>query len=131
MRVARNGDHYALITSQVFVAVQTARSNAEARAKVEDDAQLLGEIARKADDDAARRLYRKYRMELFRYGVHVLHDQGLAEEMVQETLHHVLPAGQQLRRQPGPRTSLAVHDRPLDGPRHRPPPLVPALAAGR
>ena len=85
MRVARNGDHYALITSQVFVAVQTARSNAEARAKVEDDAQLLGEIARKADDDAARRLYRKYRMELFRYGVHVLHDQGLAEEMVQET----------------------------------------------
>ena len=38
-----------------------------------------------SDDDAARRLYRKYRMELFRFGVHVLHDQGLAEEMVQET----------------------------------------------
>jgi RNA polymerase sigma-70 factor (ECF subfamily) len=47
---------------------------------------LIAEIAARNDDDAARRLYRKYRMELFRFGVHVLHDQGLAEEMVQETL---------------------------------------------
>jgi RNA polymerase sigma-70 factor, ECF subfamily len=46
---------------------------------------LIAKIATKKDDDAARRLYRKYRMELFRFGVHVLHDQGLAEEMVQET----------------------------------------------
>ena len=46
---------------------------------------LIAKIAAKNDDDAARRLYRKYRMELFRFGVHVLHDQGLAEEMVQET----------------------------------------------
>ncbi len=46
---------------------------------------LIANIAAKGDDDAARRLYRKYRMELFRFGVHVLHDQGLAEEMVQET----------------------------------------------
>ena len=30
---------------------------------------------------AARRLYRKYRMELFRFGVHVLNDHGLAEEI--------------------------------------------------
>jgi hypothetical protein len=44
----------------------------------------VGLIA-KNDDDAARRLYRKYRMELFRFGFHVLHDQGLADEMVQET----------------------------------------------
>ena len=42
-------------------------------------------IAAKNDDDAVRRLYRKYHMELFRFGFHVLHDQGLAEEMVQET----------------------------------------------
>ena len=47
---------------------------------------LIAKIAARNDDDAARRLYRKYRMELFRFGVHVLHDQGLAEEMVQETL---------------------------------------------
>ena len=46
---------------------------------------LIAKIAARNDDDAARRLYRKYRMELFRFGVHVLHDQGLAEEMVQET----------------------------------------------
>ena len=46
---------------------------------------LIGKIAARNDDDAARRLYRKYRMELFRFGVHVLREQGLAEEMVQET----------------------------------------------
>jgi len=46
---------------------------------------LIAKIAARNDDDAARRLYRKYRLELFRFGVHVLHDQGLAEEMVQET----------------------------------------------
>ena len=46
---------------------------------------LIAKIAAANDDDAARRLYRKYRMELFRFGFHVLHDQGLAEEMVQET----------------------------------------------
>jgi len=46
---------------------------------------LIANIAARNDDDAARRLYRKYRMELFRFGVHVLHDEGLAEEMVQET----------------------------------------------
>ena len=46
---------------------------------------LIAKIAARNDDDAARRVYRKYRMELFRFGVHVLRDQGLAEEMVQET----------------------------------------------
>jgi RNA polymerase sigma-70 factor, ECF subfamily len=46
---------------------------------------LIARIATRNDDDAARRLYRKYRMELFRFGVHVLRERGLAEEMVQET----------------------------------------------
>jgi RNA polymerase sigma-70 factor, ECF subfamily len=46
---------------------------------------LIADLAARRDEEAARRLYRKYRMELFRFGVHVLHDQGLAEEMVQET----------------------------------------------
>jgi RNA polymerase sigma-70 factor, ECF subfamily len=50
---------------------------------------LLAQVAFRKDNDAARRLYRKYRMELFRFGVHVLHDEGLAEEMVQETLMKV------------------------------------------
>lgn len=46
---------------------------------------LIGKIAAVSDEDAARRLYRKYQMELFRFGFHVLGNQGLAEEMVQET----------------------------------------------
>jgi len=46
---------------------------------------LIADLAAKKDEEAARRLYRKYRMELFRFGAHVLRDQGLAEEMVQET----------------------------------------------
>jgi len=46
---------------------------------------LIAKIAAVSDDGAARRLYRKYRMELFRFGFHVLGNQGLAEEMVQET----------------------------------------------
>ena len=46
---------------------------------------LIARIATRNDDDAARRLYRKYRMELFRFGVHVLRERGLAEEMVQAT----------------------------------------------
>ena len=46
---------------------------------------LIADLAARKDEDAARRLYRKYRMELLRFGVHVLHDQELAEEMVQET----------------------------------------------
>jgi RNA polymerase sigma-70 factor (ECF subfamily) len=47
---------------------------------------LIARIASRDDsEDAARRLYRKYSRELFRFGVHVLGDQGLAEEMVQET----------------------------------------------
>src|ERR1017187_8014459 len=46
---------------------------------------LIANVAAANADEAARRLYRKYRMELFRFGFHVLHDQGLAEEMVQET----------------------------------------------
>jgi RNA polymerase sigma-70 factor, ECF subfamily len=46
---------------------------------------LIAKIAARNDDDAARRLYRKYRVELFRFGVHVLRERGLAEEMVQQT----------------------------------------------
>ena len=60
---------------------------------------LIAKIAARNDDDAARRLYRKYRMELFRFGVHVLHDQGLAEEMVQETFIKFCRQAGQLRRQ--------------------------------
>jgi RNA polymerase sigma-70 factor (ECF subfamily) len=46
---------------------------------------LIAKIAAVGDEDAARRLYLKYKMELFRFGFHVLRNRGLAEEMVQET----------------------------------------------
>ena len=46
---------------------------------------LIAKFAAVSDEDAARRLYRKYQMELLRFGFHVLRDHGLAEEMVQET----------------------------------------------
>ena len=46
---------------------------------------LIARLAAVRDEDAARRLYLKYKMELFRFGFHVLGNQGLAEEMVQET----------------------------------------------
>ena len=46
---------------------------------------LIAQNAARNDAEAARRLYRKYHKELLRFGVHVLHDHGLAEEMVQET----------------------------------------------
>jgi RNA polymerase sigma factor (sigma-70 family) len=45
---------------------------------------LVAGIAAGNDEDAARRLYRKYHDELFRYGVYWLRDHGLAEEMLQE-----------------------------------------------
>ena len=63
---------------------------------------LIAKIAVRSDDDAARRLYRKYRMELFRSGVHVLHDQGLAEEMVQETLIRFCPPASSYAANRGP-----------------------------
>ena len=38
---------------------------------------LIAKIAAKNEGVAARTLYRKYRLELFRFGFHVLHDRGL------------------------------------------------------
>ena len=46
---------------------------------------LIAKIAALRDEDAARRLYRKYHMELWRFGFHMLGNRGLADEMVQET----------------------------------------------
>jgi len=52
---------------------------------------LIARFADRSDDDAARRLYRKYRMEPVRFGVYVPYDQGLAGEMVQESLIRFCP----------------------------------------
>ena len=74
---------------------------------------LIAKIAASNDDDAARRLYRKYRMELFRFGFHVLNDQGLAEEMVQETFIKFCQQAGSYDATRGPVRALAVHDGPL------------------
>ena len=46
---------------------------------------LIAQIAARNDEEAARRIYLKYHIELLKFGVHVLRDNGLTEEMVQET----------------------------------------------
>ncbi len=63
---------------------------------------LLARLAFRKDDEAARRLYRKYHRELFRFGCHVLHDEGLADEMVQETLIKVCQRARTYDPQRGP-----------------------------
>jgi len=91
---------------------------------------LIAKIAAKNDDDAARRLYRKYRMELFRFGVHVLRDQGLAEEMAQETFIKFCQQARNYDAHRGPvRGWLFTMAR--GGLRHRPASLVPAVPARR
>lgn len=88
---------------------------------------LISKIAARNDDDAARRLFLMYRAELLGFGVHVLHDQGLAEEMVQETFIKLWQQDGSYDTSRGPGAGLAVHDSSFDRPRHRPPPVVPAI----
>jgi hypothetical protein len=92
---------------------------------------LIAKIAAISDDDAARRLYRKYRMELFRFGFYVLGDQGLTEEMVQETFIKFCQQAGRYDAKVGPVRGLAVHDRQVGRLRHRPASLVPAVPARR
>jgi RNA polymerase sigma-70 factor, ECF subfamily len=66
----------------VWVAVPWKDSGA--RTEPQEIGPTAGIVVRK-DEDAARRIYRKYHKELFRLGVHVRRDHGLAEEMLRET----------------------------------------------
>ena len=92
---------------------------------------LIANIAAKNDDDAARRLYRKYRMELFRFGFHVLRDQGLAEEMVQETFVKFCQQASNYDASRGPVRGWLFTMARSAGLRHRPASLVPAVPARR
>ena len=92
---------------------------------------LIAKIAARSDDDAARRLYRKYRMELFRFGVHVLHDQGLAEEMVQETFIKFWQRAGSYDASRGPVRGWLFTMARIGRLRHRPASLVPAVPARR
>ena len=87
-------------------------SDSGARTGPQEIGLIAGIVVRK-DEDAARRIYRKYHMERFRFGVHVRRDHGLAEEMLRETFMKFCPAGEELRPGPRPGAGVAVHDGPL------------------
>ena len=89
---------------------------------------LIAKIAARNDDDAARRLYRKYRMELFRFGVHVLHDHGLAEEMVQETFIKFCQRAGNYDATRGPVRAWLFTMARSAAYRHSPASLIPAVA---
>ncbi len=58
-------------------------SDAEARIAAQE-AQLIVQIADGTIEEPMRELCRRYERNLYRFGIHVLGDEGLAEEMVQE-----------------------------------------------
>ena len=53
------------------------------------EAQLIGEIAGGNIEEPMKELYRRYAKNLYRFGVHMLKDEGLAEDMVQETFQRL------------------------------------------
>ena len=61
----------------------TAVAGAGARPE-RDDAELVAQIAAGIIDEPVAELYRRYAARLYRFGLQVLGDNGLAEEMVQE-----------------------------------------------
>lgn len=53
------------------------------------EAQLVGQIADGNIEEPMRELYRRYAKNLYRFGLHMLGDEGLAEEMVQESFQRL------------------------------------------
>lgn len=51
----------------------------------EEDARLLARVAEGDDEDALVTLYRRYETPLYRLGLRLLRDEGMAEELVQDT----------------------------------------------
>ena len=63
-----------------------ARDGAPERAATQDeDARLLAAVAAGDDGDALVDLYRRYETPLYRLGLRLLKDEGMAEELVQDT----------------------------------------------
>jgi RNA polymerase sigma-70 factor (ECF subfamily) len=54
------------------------------------EAQLVDQIAEGNIEEPMRELYRRYSKNLYRFGLHMLGDEGLAEEMVQESFLRLL-----------------------------------------
>ena len=53
------------------------------------EAQLVDQIADGNIEEPMRELYRRYAKNLYRFGLHMLGDEGLAEEMVQESFQRL------------------------------------------
>jgi RNA polymerase sigma-70 factor, ECF subfamily len=53
------------------------------------EAQLVDQIADGNIEEPMKQLYRRYAKNLYRFGLHVLGDEGLAEEMVQESFQRL------------------------------------------
>ena len=66
----------------------TEFGDAEARV-AEQEAQLVAQLADGNIDEPMKELYRRYAKNLHRFGTHMLGDEGLAEEMVQETFQRL------------------------------------------
>ena len=63
-------------------------SDAESRIAAQE-AQLMAQIADGHIEEPIKKLCRRYERNLYRYGVHMLGDEGLAEEMVQESFQRL------------------------------------------
>ena len=53
------------------------------------EAQLIDQIANGNIEEPMKQLYRRYEKNLYRFGLHMLGDEGLAEEMVQESFQRL------------------------------------------
>jgi RNA polymerase sigma-70 factor, ECF subfamily len=53
------------------------------------EAQLVAQIADGNIEEPMKELYRRYAKNLYRFGLHMLGDEGLAEDMVQETFQRL------------------------------------------
>ena len=62
-----------------------------------EEADLVAQIAAGDVGRPVAELYRRYGRRLYRFGVQNLGNEGLAEEMVQETFREALAHGRQVR----------------------------------
>ena len=65
------------------------------------EAQLVAQIAGGNIEEPMKELYRRYHKNLFRFGIQMLRDEGLAEDMVQETFQRLWRSAGRMDSDPG------------------------------
>ena len=106
--------------------LRPAERSAADRALVEDEAALLARVAAGDRGRPLEELYRRYEARLYGLGLRLLGDQGLAEELVQETFVRLWQQARASTR-PGARLALPVRDRPSPCGRPVAPPILAAV----